>query len=84
MNKRQLYEMAEEAGITNLLKAAAEFERKECEKICRNFAMNEKRIEVSAALNRSADLIRLRAADNSDIMLADRNTPKDFITYIED
>ena len=84
MNKRQLYKIAEEIGITDLLKAAVEFERADCEKICKSFAMKEKRIEVSAALNRAADLIRLRAADNSDIMLPERNTPKDFITYIED
>ena len=84
MNKKQLYEVAEELGITELLNAAAEFERKECEKICRGFSMKEKRIEVAAALNRAADLIRLRAADNSDVALPLSKTPKDFITYIED
>ena len=84
MNKKQMYKIAEELGITELLKAAEEFERADCEKICKSFAMKEKRIEVSAALNRAADLIRLRAADNNDIMLPERNTPKDFITYIED
>lgn len=80
MNKKQLYELAEEAGITDLLKAAAEFERVECEKICKAFAMNEKRIEVGAALNRAADLIRLREGD---IKLPQTNTPKEFITVKE-
>lgn len=84
MNKKQLYQIAEELEILELIEAAAEFERKECEKICRSFSMKERRIEVAAALNRAADLIRLRAADNSDIMLPQTTTPKDFITYIED
>lgn len=45
--------------------------------------MNEKRIEVAAALNRAADLIRLRS-EFGNINLPEKNTPKDFITYIED
>ena len=77
MNKKQLYEIAEEMGITDLLKAAVEFERVECEKVCKALAMNERRIEVVAALNRAADLIRLREGD---IKLPERNKPKDFIT----
>jgi hypothetical protein len=84
MTKKELYEIAAELGITELLNAAAEFERKECEKICSGFSMKDKRIEVAAALNRAADLIRLRAADNSDVALPLSKTPKDFITYIED
>ena len=84
MTKQELYHIAEQVGFTEYLRAAEEFERKECEKICRGFSMKEKRIEVAAALNRAADLIRLRAADNSDIMLPETSTPKDFITYIED
>jgi len=80
MNKRQLYEMAEEAGLTELLKAAAEFERVECEKICKAFAMNERRVEVAAALNRAADLIRLR---DGEVRLPQRNTPKEFVPMKE-
>jgi len=80
MNKKQLYEMAEEAGLTDLLKAAAEFERVECEKICKAFAMNEKRVEVAAALNRAADLIRLR---DGEVRLPERNTPKEFVQMKE-
>ena len=80
MNKRQLYEMAEEAGLTELLKAAAEFERVECEKVCKALAMNERRVEVGAALNRAADLIRLR---EDDIRLPQTVQPKDFITVKE-
>lgn len=80
MTKKDLYRIAEELEITELLEAAAEFERIECEKICKAFAMNERRVEVSAALNRAADLIRLR---HEDIRLPDTVTPKDFITYVE-
>ena len=80
MNKKQLYEMAEEAGLTDLLKAAAEFERVECEKICKAFAMNERRVEVAAALNRAADLIRLR---DGEVKLPERNTPKEFVQMKE-
>jgi hypothetical protein len=80
MTKNDLYRIAEELEITELLEAAAEFERIECEKICKSFAMNERRVEVSAALNRAADLIRLRQGD---IQLPDTAKPKDFITYVE-
>ena len=80
MIKKQLYEIAEEMGITDLLKAAEEFERVECEKVCKALAMNERRVEVGAALNRAADLIRLREGD---IRLPQTNTPKDFITVKE-
>jgi hypothetical protein len=80
MNKKQLYEMAEEAGITKLLRAAEEFERNECEKICKALAMNEKRVEVGAALNRAADLIRLREGD---IKLPQTVQPKEFIKVKE-
>ena len=80
MTKKQLYEIAEELGITELLKIAEEFERVECEKICKSLAMNERRIEVGAGLNRAADLIRLR---KEDIKLPQTNTPKDFITVKE-
>ena len=80
MTKKQLYEIANELGITDLLKAAEEFERVECEKVCKALAMNEKRVEVGAALNRAADLIRLR---KEDIKLPQTNTPKDFITVKE-
>lgn len=80
MNKRQLYEVAEELGITELLKAAEEFERVDCEKICKALAMNEKRIEVGAALNRAADLIRLREGD---IKLPQTVQPKEFIKVKE-
>ncbi len=80
MTKDDLYKIGEELGITELLTASAEFERVECEKICKAFAMNEKRVEVSAALNRAADLIRLREGD---IKLPQTNTPKEFITVKE-
>ncbi len=83
MNKEELYNIADQVGFTEYLLAAQEFERLECEKICKSFAMNEKRIEVAAALNRAADLIRLRSEFGS-INLPEKNTPKDFITYIED
>jgi len=80
MIKKQLYEIAEEMGITDLLKAAEEFERGECEKICKALAMNEKRVEVGAALNRAADLIRLREGD---IKLPQAVQPKEFIKVKE-
>ena len=80
MIKSQLYEIGEELGITDLLKAAEEFERVECEKICKALAMNERRVEVGAALNRAADLIRLREGD---IQLPQTTAPKDFITVKE-
>jgi hypothetical protein len=80
MIKKQLYEIAEEMGITDLLKAAEEFERGECEKICKALAMNEKRVEVGAALNRAADLIRLREGD---IKLPQTVQPKEFIKVKE-
>lgn len=83
MNKEELYNIADQVGFTEYLLAAQEFERLECEKICKSFAMNEKRIEVAAALNRAADLIRLRG-EFGNINLPEKNTPKDFITYIED
>ena len=83
MTKKQLYEIAAELGITDLLKAAEEFERKECENICKTFAMNEKRVEVSAALNRAADMIRIRAADATRVGLPKSNQPKDFLTYVD-
>jgi len=72
--------IAEELGITELIQAAAEFERVECEKICKALAMNEKRVEVGAALYRAADLIRLREGD---IVLPQTRAPKDFITIKE-
>ncbi len=82
MNKKELYHIAEQVGISEYIKAAEEFERLECEKICKSFAMNERRVEVAAALNRAADLIRLR--DNvGNINLPEKNTPVDFITYKE-
>ena len=80
MIKSQLYEIAEELGITELLKAAEEFERSECEKICKALAMNERRVEVGAALNRAADLIRLR---EDDIRLPQTVQPKEFIKVKE-
>ena len=83
MNKKRLYEIAEEMGITELLKAAEEYERHECENICKSFAMKEKRVEVAAALNRAADMIRFRSADATPMALPQQNTPKDFITYVE-
>ena len=79
MTKKELYEIAEEAWVLQTFNAAAEFERKECEKICSGFSMKDKRIEVEV---RAADLIRLR--NNSDVALPLSKTPKDFITYIED
>lgn len=80
MTKKELYHIAEQVGFLEYLKAAEEFERKECEKICKSFAMNERRVEVSAALNRAADMIRLRNKIG-DIDIPEKNTPKDFITY---
>lgn len=82
MNKKELYRIAEQVGISEYLQAAAEFERLECEKICKSFAMNERRVEVSAALNRAADMIRLRN-NLGDINLPKKDTPVDFITYKE-
>ena len=80
MDKEALYRVGDELGITDLLKAAVEFERVECEKVCKALAMNEKRVEVGAALNRAADLIRLR---EDDIRLPQTVQPKDFITVKE-
>ena len=80
MTKKELYEIAEKVGFSEYLRAAEEFERKECEKICRAFAMNERRVEVAAALNRAADIIRLRS-NIGDVALPSTNTPKDFIKY---
>jgi hypothetical protein len=82
MNKKELYQIAEQVGFIGYLKAAEEFERLECEKICKSFAMNEKRVEVAAALYRAADMIRMRA-EIGDIKLPETVTPKDFITYTE-
>jgi len=80
MIKSQLYEIGEELGITELLKAAEEFERNECEKVCKALAMNERRVEVGAALNRAADLIRLR---DGDVKLPQVRAPKEFIKMKE-
>ena len=80
MNKKQLYMIADEIGITDLLKVAEEFERGECEKICKALAMNERRVEVGAALNRAADLIRLREGD---VKLPQTVQPKEFIKVKE-
>lgn len=80
MTKKELYHIAEQVGFTEYLKAAEEFERLECEKICKSFAMNERRVEVAAALNRAADMIRLRD-EIGDVTLPETVTPKDFITY---
>ena len=80
MTKKELYHIAEQVGFTEYLKAAEEFERLECEKICKAFAMNDRRIEVAAALNRAADMIRLRG-EIGDVTLPATVTPKDFITY---
>jgi len=83
VTKKELYHIAEQVGFLEYLKAAEEFERKECVKICQSFAMNEKRIEVAAALYRAANMIELR--DNiGDIQLPQTKTPKDFISYKED
>jgi hypothetical protein len=84
MTKEQLYKMAEELGITEFLMAAEEFERKDCEKICTAFAMNERRVEVAAALTRAADMIRLRSATGGNsVSLPSINIPKDFLTYVD-
>lgn len=80
VTKKELYNIAEQVGFLEYLKAAEEFERMECEKICKAFAMNDRRIEVSAALNRAADMIRLRS-EIGDVTLPETVTPKDFITY---
>lgn len=79
MKKDDLYKISAELGITELLKAAEEFERVDCEKICKSFAMREKRVEVAAALNRAADMIRLRSADDTPMRLPSHNTPVEFI-----
>tara|TARA_B100002019_G_scaffold137266_1_gene118279 strand:- start:1356 stop:1604 length:249 start_codon:yes stop_codon:yes gene_type:complete len=81
MTKEDLYKIANELGITELLQAAEEFERRDCEKICKAFAMKERRIEVSAALNRAADMIRLRNAAEEAPRLPKYDTPKEFITF---
>lgn len=83
MTKKELYEIAEKVGFAEYLKAAEEFERAECEKICKSFAMNERRVEVAAALSRAADMIRLRNENTESISLPNINTPKDFITYLD-
>jgi len=83
MTKQDLYEIAEKVGFIEYIKAAEEFERRECEKICQAFAMNDKRVEVSAALYRAADLIRSRNEYNESVQLPERKTPKDFITYVD-
>lgn len=80
MTKKELYEIAEKVGFSEYLRAAEEFERKECEKICMSFAMKERRVEVAAALNRAADMIRMRS-EIGDVTLPETVTPKDFITY---
>ena len=80
MTKKELYEIAEKVGFSEYLRAAEEFERKECEKICMSFAMTERRVEVAAALQRAADMIRLRS-EIGDVTLPETVTPKDFITY---
>lgn len=80
MTKKELYNIAEQVGFLEYLKAAEEFERIECEKICKSFAMKERRVEVAAALNRAADLIRLRT-EVGDVTLPETVTPKDFIKY---
>lgn len=82
MTKKELYNIASQVGFLEYLKAAEEFERIECEKICKSFAMNEKRVEVSAALYRAADVIRMRV-ESADINLPQTTIPKDFITYKE-
>ena len=78
MTKKELYEIAEKVGFAEYLKAAEEFERVECEKICKSFAMKERRVEVAAALNRAADMIRIRNTHMNTVTLPERNTPKDF------
>jgi hypothetical protein len=81
MTKDDLHKIANELGIIDLVKAAEEFERGDCEKICKSFAMKERRVEVAAALNRAADMIRHRAADDTPMRLPSHNTPVDFISY---
>ena len=83
VTKKELYDIAEQVGFLEYLKAAEEFERRECAKICKSFAMNERRVEVAAALNRAADMINLRD-EVGDLQLPQRTTPKDFISYKED
>ena len=83
MTKKELYDIAEKVGFIEYIKAAEEFERQDCENICKSFAMKERRIEVAAALNRAADLIRLRSANiDNEVTLPDTNTPVDFIKYV--
>jgi hypothetical protein len=82
MTKKELYEIAEKVGFIEYIRAAEEFERLDCENICKSFAMNERRVEVAAALNRAADMIRLRSANNEEVTLPETNTPVDFIKYI--
>lgn len=82
MTKKELYQIAEQVGFIEYIKAAEDFERLECEKICKSFAMNEKRVEVAASLYRAADIIRMRV-EIGDIKLPETVTPKDFITYTE-
>lgn len=77
MTKKELYEIAEKVGFFEYLRAAEEFERKECENICRAFAMNERRVEVAAALNRASDMIHLRS-EIGDVNPPNMVTPKDF------
>lgn len=81
MTRDDLYTIADELGIRDLITAAEEFERKDCEKICKAFAMKERRVEVGAALNRAADMIRLRSAAAESPRLPSHNTPKEFITF---
>jgi hypothetical protein len=83
VTKKELYHIAEQVGFLEYLKAAEEFERRECEKICQAFAMNDRRVEVAAALYRAADLIRSRNEYNESVQLPERKTPKDFITYVD-
>ena len=83
MTKKELYTIAEEIGFVEYLQIAEEFERRECAKICKSFAMNERRVEVAAALNRAADMINLRE-EIGDLQLPQKTAPKDFISYKED
>ena len=82
MTKKQLYKIAEELGITDLLKAAEEFERIENANLCKAFAMKERRIEVCAALNRASDMIRLKTVNSDPVILPDTDTPVDCVKYI--
>ena len=82
MTREELYHIANQVGFMKYIKAAEEFERKECEKICISFARNERRVEVAAALNRAADIIRMRS-ELGNINIPETVTPKDFITYVD-